>query len=113
VPRKLSIFLNAAMDAGLGSCLAAMRADVERAIADDPADDLRRLTRLQGQLARLRNPDLDLVARLVGVLCAKTRRAWPSSRRSPGICNLVSRSWPAWRLARGPEPKRSCGVLPG
>jgi len=99
VPKTLSIFLTAAMDAGLASRLAAMRTDVERAIAEYPPGDTRYLARLQGQLERLRNPDLDLVARLVGALCdqdpSRLAAIAPLARklqpRFPVLASLASR----------------------
>lgn len=57
------------MDVGLAARLSALLADVEQAIADYPPGDTRHLIRLQVQQERLQNPDLDLVARLVGALC--------------------------------------------
>lgn len=65
----LSIFLQVAMEVGLADRLAALRDDVDRAIDDYPAAGGGWLVRLEAQRLRLRNPDLDLVVRLVGILC--------------------------------------------
>jgi hypothetical protein len=100
VPKKLTIFLKAAMDVGLAARLKAIRADVERAIADYPPGDTRHLIRLEGQLQRLNNPDLDLVARLVGVLCdqdpSRVAVIAPLARdlqaRFPVLASLAARS---------------------
>lgn len=100
MPKTLSIFLTAAMEAGLAARLAAMRADVERAIRDYPPGDTRHLARLQGQLERLRNPDLELVVRLVGVLCdqdpSRLAVIAPLARdlqsRFPVLASLASRT---------------------
>jgi hypothetical protein len=59
------------MAVGLGGRLAALRTDVEQAIATYPAGDTRYLTRLEEQHERLQNPDLELVVRLVTALCAE------------------------------------------
>lgn len=99
MPKKLSIFLKAAMDAGLASRLAAMRTDVERAIAEYPPGDTRHLARLQAQLERLQNPHLDLVARLVGALCDQDPSRLPAiaplardlQPRFPVLASLASR----------------------
>ncbi|PZR31712.1 hypothetical protein [Caulobacter segnis] len=74
---NLSTFLQAAMDVGLADRLAVLRDDVERAIDDFPPGGGGWRVRLEGQRARLRSPDLDLVVRLVGVLCDEdpSRRA--------------------------------------
>lgn len=100
MPKKLSTFLTAAMDAGLAARLGAMRTDVERAIADYPPGDTQHLVRLQGQLQRLQNPDLDLVVRLVGVLCdqdpSRVAVIAPLARdlqaRFPALASLAARA---------------------
>lgn len=73
----LSTFLQAAKDIGLTDRLAVLREDVDRAINDFPPGGGGWLVRLEGQCARLQSPDLDLVVRLVGVLCDEdpSRRA--------------------------------------
>lgn len=88
------------MNAGLAARLAAMRADVERAIADYPEGDTRHLVWLQGQLERLQNPDLDLIVRLVGALCdqdpSRLRAIAPLARdlqaQFPVLASLGARS---------------------
>lgn len=65
-------FLHAAMRIGLGARLAAVRADVDQAIAAYPVvGDQRWLAQLKRQRQRLHNPDMALVAAIVAELLAE------------------------------------------
>ena len=64
-------FYDIVIDMGLAERLQAMIVDVERSIAAYPeGPDQRYLARLEGQLERLRHPDLRLLVALSTQMCA-------------------------------------------
>lgn len=113
VSRIEGTFVELALEIGLAETIAETLRDIERAMADLPADagGSRWLKRLQDQKASLRNPTLRTTAALVVAMCVKDPALTPRIRRA--FADLIERhpelAWFYSQLPSQAEPLRRAG----
>ncbi len=113
VSRIEGTFVELALELGLAETIAETLRDIERAMADLPADasGSRWLKRLQDQKTSLRNPTLRTTAALVVAMCVKDQTLTPRIRRA--FADLVERhpelAWFYSQLPAQAEPLRRAG----